>query len=103
MPVDPLPIHALDESPAQVRRRFAQAHAAGTPRWFWPEIPVERWAAGRRDIVRVTRDVLAGRPAALDPRGEIGAEALGIAAFTLGMGPLLGHWIGTGALDAEPD
>lgn len=99
----PLPFDALDETPDQVRRRFAQARAAGTPRWFWPEIPVARWAAGRRDIVRATGDVLAGRAAALDPRGEIGAQALGVAAFTLGMGPLLGHWIGAGALEAEPD
>jgi hypothetical protein len=103
MPVDPLPFHALDESPAQVQCRFARAHAAGTPRWFWPEIPVERWAAGRRDIVRVTGEVLAGRRAALDPRAEIGADALGVAAFTLGMGPLLGHWIGSGSVDAQPD
>jgi hypothetical protein len=104
MPIDPapLPFDALDQSPDQVQRRFAQAHAAGTPRWFWPEIPVARWAAGRREIVRVTGDVLAGRAAALDPHGEIGAEALGVAAFTLGMGPLLGHWINTGALAAEP-
>ncbi|HEU4884601.1 MAG TPA: nucleotidyltransferase family protein [Longimicrobium sp.] len=99
----PLPLNALDESPDQVQRRFRQAHEAGTPRWFWPEIPVARWAAGRREIVRATGDVLAGRTAALDPRGEVGAQALGVAAFTLGMGPLLGHWIGTGVLDAEPE
>jgi hypothetical protein len=105
MPIAPaaLPFDALDQSPAEVQRRFQQAHAAGTPRWFWPEIPVARWAAGRREIVRVTGSVLAGRTAALDPRGQVGAAALGVAAFTLGMGPLLGHWIGTGALDAEPD
>ncbi|HYR12209.1 MAG TPA: nucleotidyltransferase family protein [Longimicrobium sp.] len=102
MPIDPLPFHALDQSSAEVDRRFAQAHARGTPRWFWPEIPVERWIAGRREVVRVTGEVLAGRSAALDARGEIGADALGVAAFTMGMGPLLGHWIGTGALDAEP-
>lgn len=104
MPIDPpaLPFHALDLSPAEVDRRFALAHARGTPRWLWPELPVERWAAGRRDVVRATREVLAGRAAALDPRGEAGAEAVGIAAFTLGMGPLLGHWIAAGALEAEP-
>jgi hypothetical protein len=104
MPIDPpaLPFDALDLAPAEVDRRFALAHARGTPRWLWPELPVERWAAGRRDVVRVTGEVLAGRTAALDPRGEVGAEAIGIAAFTLGMGPLLGHWIAAGSLDAEP-
>jgi hypothetical protein len=102
MPIDPLPFHALDQSPAEVDRRFAQAHARGTPRWFWPEIPVERWTAGRREVVRVTGEVLAGRSAALDARGEVGADALGIAGLTMGMGPLLGHWMEAGALDAEP-
>lgn len=104
MPIDipPLPFHALDQAPAEVERRFAQAHASGTPRWFWPDIPVERWAAGRRDIVRATAGVLAGRRAALDARGQVGAQALGVAAFTLGMGPLLGYWIESGVLDAEP-
>ena len=104
MRIDPpaLPFDALDLSPAEVDRRFALAHARGTPRWLWPELPVERWAAGRRDVVRVTREVLAGRTAALDPRAEVGAEAIGIAAFSLGMGPLLGHWMAAGALDAEP-
>jgi hypothetical protein len=102
MPIDlpPLPFHALDQDPAEVDRRFAQAHARGTPRWVWPEIPVERWAAGRRDIVRATAEVLAGRRTALD--AEVGADAMGVAAFTLGMGPLLGYWIETGVLDAEP-
>lgn len=104
MPIEPpsLPFHALDLAPAEVDRRFAQAHARGTPRWLWPELAVDRWIAGRRQILRATGDALAGRSAALDAQGEIGAEALGIAAFTMGMGPLLGHWIGTGALDAEP-
>lgn len=104
MPIDtpPLPFHALDESADEVDRRFALAHARGTPRWLWPELAVARWAAGRREVVRATGEVLAGRSATLDRDEDVGADALGVAAFTLGMGPLLGHWIGAGALDAEP-
>jgi hypothetical protein len=102
MPIDipPLPFHALDEAPGEVARRFARALARGTPRWVWPEISVERWIAGRRDVVRATGEVLAGRRAALD--AEVGADAMGVAAFTMGMGPLLGYWVETGMLDAEP-
>lgn len=102
MPIDtsPLPFHALDQDAAEVDRRLAQAHARGTPRWFWPELPVTRWAAGRREVVRAAGQVLAGRRTALD--GEVGADALGVAAFTLGMGPLLGYWSEAGMLDAEP-
>lgn len=97
-----LPFHALDMTADEVERRFRQARERGTPRWLWPELPVERWMAGRRDIVRATAEVLAGRPARLDPDDAVGAEALGIAAFTLGMGALLGHWIERGRLHAAP-
>ncbi|HEU0299245.1 MAG TPA: hypothetical protein VFR37_07325, partial [Longimicrobium sp.] len=97
-----LPFHALDMTADEVERRFRQARERGTPRWLWPELPVERWMAGRREVVRVTGEVLAGRPARLDAGDAVGAEALGIAAFTLGMGALLGHWIERGALRAEP-
>jgi hypothetical protein len=97
-----LPFDALDMTADEVERRFRQGRERGTLRWLWPELPVERWMAGRREIVRVTGELLAGRPARLDAGDAVGAEALGIAAFTLGMGALLGHWIESEALRAEP-
>ncbi|HEX2080342.1 MAG TPA: nucleotidyltransferase family protein [Longimicrobium sp.] len=97
-----LPFGALDMTADEVERRFRQARERGTPRWLWPELPVERWMAGRREIVRVAGELLAGRPARLDAGDAVGAEALGIAAFTLGMGALLGHWIERGSLQARP-
>ncbi|HEU0014866.1 MAG TPA: nucleotidyltransferase family protein [Longimicrobium sp.] len=100
--VAPLPFDALDLSPAEVDRRFALARSRGTPRWLWPALPVERWMDGRREVVRATSAVLAGRKAALDEGDAVGAQALGIAAFTLGMGPLLGRWLEDGTLSAEP-
>ena len=96
-----LPFDALDLPAEEVERRRSLARARGTPRWLWPELPVGRWLAGRRAVAHAAAEVLAGRPAALDD-GEAGADALGVAALTMGMGPLLGHWIETGALAAAP-
>ncbi len=41
--------------------------------------------------------------AELETPAGVGARTLGVAAFTSGMGPLLGHWIESGALTAEPE
>jgi hypothetical protein len=98
-----LPFHALDLPPDEAPRRVREARMRGEPRWLWPELPVPLWRAATAEVVRATRDVLAGRPAALDAEGRIGAEALGIAAFLSGTGPLLGHWMEHGALAADGD
>ena len=97
----PLPFAALDLPPDEVARRFRQARARGLPRWLWPELPVPLWRAATAEVVRAAGEVLAGRPAVLDAEGRIGAEALGVAAFLAGTGPLLGHWLERGALRAD--
>lgn len=98
-----LPFHALDLPPDEAPRRIREARMRGLPRWLWPELPVPRWRAATAEVVRATGDVLAGRPAVLDAEGRMGAEALGIAAFLAGMGPLLGHWMERGVLAADGD
>jgi Uncharacterised nucleotidyltransferase len=97
----PLPFHALDLTPDEATRRFRWARARGLPRWLWPDLPVPLFHAASADLLRATAQVLAGRPAVLDAEGRIGAEALGVAAFLAGTGPLLGHWIERGALRAD--
>jgi len=98
-----LPFHALDLPPDEAERRIRRARARGMPRWLWPDLPVPLWRAATAETVRVVAQALARRPAALDPEGRVGAEALGIAAFLTGTGPLLGHWLERGALSADAE
>jgi hypothetical protein len=98
-----LPFHALDLPPDEAPRRIREARMRGRPRWLWPRLPVPLWRAATAEVVRATAEVLAGRAAVLDADGQIGAEALGIAAFLTGTGPLLGHWMEDGALAADAD
>lgn len=84
-----------------VRDRFRSAHRRGTHLWLWPEITTERWQEALFQIERATRLILTGgnsMRASLEGR----ADDIGIAAFTSGMGPLLGYWAEQGLLDADP-
>src|SRR5690606_16420622 len=70
--------------------------------YVWPRVPVGRWLACAREIERIARARLLDENAL--PRVELPpgatAEAFGVAAFSTGMGPLLGYWIEAGALRA---
>lgn len=96
---------ALDTSAEDIAARFRWARENGHPGYVWPNVPVGRWLACGREIERVTRLRLQDENAL--PRIELppGAapETFGVAAFSSGMGPLLGHWIEAGALRASPD
>lgn len=98
-----LDFHALDLPPDEAPRRIREARMRGRPRWLWPSLPVPLWRAATAEVVRAAGEVLAGRAAVLDGERRIGAEALGIAAFLTGTGPLLGHWMERGALAADAD
>jgi hypothetical protein len=98
-----LPFHALDLPPDEAPRRIREARMRGQPRWLWPELPIPLWRAATAEVVRATAEGLAGRAAVLDAGGRLGAEALGIAAFLTGTGPLLGRWTERGALAADAD
>jgi hypothetical protein len=100
---DALPFHALDLTPDEVAARFRAARAAGRPRWLWPELAPGRWRAALAEIARVAAPLVRGEAEALDADGRIGADALGVAGFTSGMGALLGWWIERGTLAARPE
>jgi hypothetical protein len=70
----------------------------GHPQWLWPEVAQSDWRASLREIERVTRAVLSGQADELRPKDEC---AFKIAAYTSGMGPLLGYWIAAGSLGAS--
>ena len=95
-----LPLDYFDLSDDEVRCRFRWARRQGHPLWLWPETTIEGWQAALVEIEQAARLILtgSGRRASL----EGSAEDIGIAAFTSGMGPLLGYWARQGLLDAEP-
>ncbi len=96
-----LPFDAFDLRPDEVRRRFDWAVRQGHPRWLWPETPVEAWQMALGQIERVTRQVLSAENAGERLRGP--PEALGVAAYTSGMGPQLGAWLRQGLIEAPAD
>ncbi len=100
-----LPFDALDTDAEEIDRRYAWARHRGHPQYLWPSVSVSSWRASLHSIADATTDVLThpGRPVSLTPRRGSDARALGIAAFTSGMGPLLGYWIESGQLEAAPE
>jgi hypothetical protein len=93
-----LPLDHLDEDPGAIQGRFEGARRAGTPEWLWPEVGVDAWRTGLKAIELVTREILNGeRKQVL--QGE--AQPLCLAAYSSGMGPLLGYWVEQGTLEAE--
>lgn len=96
---------AVELTPAEIEARFRWARKQGHVGYLWPDVPVDAWRACVREIEHATRHVLAVDHRAVElvlPPGS-DARAAGIAAFTSGMGPLLGHWISTGRLAAAAD
>jgi hypothetical protein len=92
-------MEAVDEMPAEeVRRRFAWARRQGRPAWLWPDVPIEAWRSAMDRIGAAAAAILAG-----DQKADLdGApEAIGLAAYTSGMGPLLGLWLEQGRLVAK--
>lgn len=83
--------------PASIEQRLARAGGAIPLDWLWPDVPPAEWQQSVRAIAGATKDVLAGKQAMLSGR----AEALSVAGYTSGMGPLLGWWIDKGDLCAD--
>ena len=82
----------------EVRSRFAWGVKHATPFWLWPAISIPKWQAALFEIERATRQILSHGRCDDALHGE--AEDIGIAAYTSGMGLLLGYWLSTGLLSA---
>jgi hypothetical protein len=112
--LEALPIDALDLAPDEVSARLRRARERGQPFFPWDDVSPEAWRASLRAIQAAVRERLssgdrgAGSAAPAGARAArleapTGARALGVAAFTSGCGPLLGHWIEAGAVEADAD
>ena len=99
--LDRPPPWPLELEPGELEPRMAWARRQGHPRYPWPEVPIGAWRAALGRIEEVTRALLAGEQAALPVPDRPAARALGVAAFTSGMGPLLGLNAAAGELHLE--
>ncbi len=103
--LSPKPVDNAREIGVDVIRRRLDAFRSSTDfNDLWPDVDEGLRHAAHRQIFAVTRSVLndtaEDRHLPAGDEGEI--RALGIAAYASGMGPLLGYWIETGAITADP-
>lgn len=103
-PAADLPLDATDLAPAEIERRFRWARRRGHPSWVWPQVSIPAWRAALAEVERAASQALTDPDALarLTPPADVSTEALGVAAFTSGLGPLLGHWAADGSLEAPP-
>lgn len=88
-------------SPQEVIKRFRWAKRRGTPAWLWPETSVEQWRDALHRIEPIVRGALGGDPSGHALDGD--AEAVGLACYTSGVGPLLGWWRGHQLIETSPE
>ena len=92
----------LELAVADIRARFEWAIRQGHPMYLWPDVPIQQWRECLFEIERVSASVLAGiRSTSIRTPPNCNDRAMGIAAFSAGMGPLLGYWIETGSIEAN--
>ncbi len=85
-----------------VMARFEWARRQGRPSYHWPEVTPASWRLALREIERVTRAALAEERCPIPAGDPDGTRTLGVAAYTAGMGPLLGYWLEHDRLSADP-
>lgn len=96
-----LALSTFDISPEEFRRRVDWARSQGCPRWLWPDISIERWRQAREVLTRVAGEVLIRERSNVVLDGD--PAALSLAAYTAGIGPLLGWWIDEGRIQASTE
>jgi len=85
--------------PDVVRERFRWAARQGYPTWLWPDVSVARWQAALAAIETALRYAIGGRIAPQPLDGD--PEAMSVACYTSGVGPLLGFWAQQGLVPAS--
>lgn len=76
------------------------AHQGHDPRVLWPDLDLAAYQRANVHIVEIVAQVLGGRGRPALDDGHGGPVTLGRAAFRLGVGALLGHWIAEGRVAA---
>jgi hypothetical protein len=86
----------------QARRDRWQASL--DPRVFWPDLTEQSLKKALEEIAQVTSRALAdtGTSTPIRISTSVDQQAIGVAAFLQGMGPLLGHWCAQGIVERDP-
>jgi len=89
---------------AELRRRLADLRRTGDLDLLWPDLPGVDRRRAMAGIKAVVHSMLGGesRLPVLAAADAHEARVLGVAAFTSGMGSLLGWWIEEGRVEASP-
>ena len=85
-------------SAEEFKRRRALSENGTKWLWYWPDVEPADWNRALLRLEATTRAVLAGEPAYLGETEDL--MALSVAAYTSGMGPLVGCWIEQGKASA---
>ncbi len=88
-----------DLGPGEFVRRRRDARYRGTPAWLWPEVAPGAWTEALADIRQAISRILSGGEASLTSHN---CQAMSVACYTAGVGPLLGWWAEAGQLAAAP-
>lgn len=94
-----LALSTFDISPEEFRRRVDWAQSQGCPRWLWPDIPMARYGEARELLTHVAGEVLTRARSDMVLDGD--PDTMSLAAYTAGIGPLLGWWIDEGRIEAS--
>ena len=89
------------EAESAVAERFRWARRQGHPAWLWPDVTVPEWRAALVELERIAAALLRGETSVSGPGQTMQPEAIGLAAYTSGLGPWLGRHVSDGRLDGE--
>ena len=91
------------ETTSDVARQLQNWRRTGDPASLWPNVGPDQLRMAHSHIARVTSAVLRGaaRKPTLGDAVSCHRDAMGIAAFVSGMGPLMGYWIEADVIDAD--
>lgn len=94
-------VEEFESAPGELDRCRAWADRNGKYLWYWPDIAPAAWRRQLEELEQVVRDMLIRGTATLRRTADV--RTLSLAAFTSGVGPLLGYWIEQGAVEADAD
>jgi hypothetical protein len=85
-----------------IDERLTSWRERGDPQQLWPHVSAAQRQQAHQSIAAASRAVLSGSAGArLDAHDTQPVQAIGIAAYAAGMGPLLGFWVEQGMLGAD--